>query len=505
MASPKNYKNVYTILEKVKKGEIKSHYKDDDGLFGKINFYKKPDLVKPYLHYIDEWRLDSIMDTHMNDNKQINEAYSKFVKTTDYKKINPDKAPDSNQFATKFKENYRKFPKHMAKDIFKMYYNQIDKLKFEERDEKNHTKFKFLERANNPVGKIMSEHSNLKSAIYARNVMAYFIARMTIMDYVDPNASQDIKDGLNGQSDFDNQGCGKAMEKMMDSKQGKNMLDDAMQQAQDLCKQMDEAMDGDVQDQMFENANKPEGDGGMAGKLSPDFMRQIAARLESVNLSMGSLKEKIKKLLDKSVSYFSANETTEYEDLFNSDNIAGLEDYELLHPKLRKIVAEDLQVKTTKKVGKIDIYIDISGSMSSHCGVQNSEGHTISKIDFCKAFAAKLKAMDMLNDVYTFDNRVKKRKNDLISISMMDCGGGTTIDNAVISIEKNGVNALVITDAEDDCSIYSSKAFFIGVEGSRFNYFNDDIIKQYSDKGQVVVFTGEAIHKVDEKGNTMHK
>ena len=501
MASVKSYKNVYTILEKVKKGEIKSYYKDDEGLFGKINFYKKPDLIKPYMHYIDEWRLENIMDTHMTDSKTVQENYNKFAKTTDFKKIDPKQQPDQKAFYQKFQENYKKFPKHMAKDIFKMYYNQIDKLDFEDRNEKNHTKFKFLERANNPVGKIMSESSNLKSAIYARNILSYFITRMTIMDYIDPNASEDIKKGLNGQSDFDNDGVDKAMENMMDSKQGKNMLDDAMQKAQDLCQQMDDAMDGDVQDQMFESANKSGNEGGMAGKLSPDFMRQIAAKLENINLSMGSLKEKIKKLLDKSVSYFSSNQTTEYEDLFNSDNIAGLEDYELLHPKLRKIFAEDLQVKNTKKVGKIDLYIDVSGSMSSHCGVKNSNGQSISKIDFCKAFAAKLKSMDMLNDIYKFDNRVKKYRNDLISISMLDCGGGTTINEAIKSIEKNGVNALVITDAEDSCSIYSDKAFFIGVEGARFNYFNDDVIKEYADKGQAVVFNGESISKVNEFGN----
>jgi len=500
MASPKNYKNVYTILEKVKKGEIKSYYKDDEGLFGKINFYKKPDLIKPYMHYIDEWRLENIMDTHMKDIKAVQENYSKFAKTTDFKKIDPKQQPYQQAFYQKFQDNYRKFPKHMAKDIFKMYYNPIDKLDFEDRDEKNHTKFKFLERANNPVGKIMSEHSNLKSAIYARNILSYFITRMTIMDFVDPNASEDIKNGLNGGSDFDNDGVDKAMQDMMDSTQGKNMLEDAMQKAQELCKQMDDAMDGDVQDQMFENANKPDGDGGMAGKLSPDFMRQIAARLENINLSMGSLKEKIKKLLDKSVSYFSSNQTTEYEDLFNSDNIAGLEDYELLHPKLRKIFAEDLQVKNTKKVGKIDLYIDVSGSMSSNCGAQNSNGQSISKIDFCKAFAAKLKGMDMLNDIYKFDNRVKKYKNDIISISMLDCGGGTTIDEAIRSIEKNGVNALVITDAEDSCSIYSDKAFFIGVEGARFNYFNTEVIKEYANKGQAVVFNGQSISKVNEHG-----
>jgi hypothetical protein len=257
MASSKNYKNVYTILEKVKKGEIETHYKDKDGLFGKINFYKKPDLVKPYLHYIDEWRLESIMDSHMRDTKAVQESYGKFAKTTDYKKIDPKQQPDQQAFYQKFQENYKKFPKHMAKDIFKMFYNPIEKLDFEDRDEKNHTKFKFLERANNPVGKIMSEHSNLKSAIYARNILAYFITRMTIMDFVDPNASEDIKNGLNGQSDFDNDGVDKAMKQMMDSTQGKNMLDDAMQKAQELCKQMDDVMDGDIQEQMFEAANEP--------------------------------------------------------------------------------------------------------------------------------------------------------------------------------------------------------------------------------------------------------
>ena len=501
MAS-KSYKNVYTILEKVKKGEIKSYYKDDDGLFGKINFYKKPDLIKPHLHYIDERRLENIMDSYMADSKAINENYNKFAKTTDFKKIDPKQQPNNQAFYTKFQENYKKFPKHMAKDIFKMYYNKIEDLDFEERDEKNHTKFKFLERSNNPVGKIMSEHSNLKSAIYARNMLAYFITRMTIMDYIDPDASEDVKNGLNSQSDFDNEGTDKAMQKMMDSTQGKNMLDDAMQKAQELCKEMDSVMDRDIQEKMFEAANEP-GTSNGAAKLSPDYLRTIAASLENINLSMGSLKEKIKKLMDKSVSYFSAKKKTIYEDLFNSDNIAGLEEYEMLHPKLRKIFIEDVNIKDTKSVGKIDIYIDRSGSMSSYCGVQNANGDSISKMDFCKAFTAKLKAMDMLNDVYTFDNRVKKGRNDIISIAMMDCDGGTTIDAAIRSIENNGRNALVITDAEDDCSIYSDKAFFIGVQGANFNYFNAETIKEYSDKGQVVVFNGETIKKVNEFGEVI--
>lgn len=498
----KEYKNVYTILEKVKKGEIKSYYKDDESLFGKINFYKKPDLIKPHLHYIDEWRLENIVDVHLKDANIINENYNKFSKTTDFKRIDQQKQPNFTAFKEKFIENYRKFPKHMAKDIFKMYYNSIDKLDFQERDEKNHTKYKFLERANNPVGKIMSENSNLKSAIYTRSVLSYFITRMTIMDFVDPDKSNDVNKGLNGESDFDNDGADNAMKDMMDSTQAKNMLDDTMQKAQELCNDLDKNMDEQVQEQMFENANKT-GEDSTAGKLTPDYLKEVAAKLENINLSMGPLKEKIKKLLDKSVSYFSSNEKTEYEDLFNSDNIAGLEDYELLHPKLRKLFVEDLQVKNTKKVGKIDIYMDVSGSMSSSCGINNEKGDRISKMDFCKAFAAKLKQMDMLNEIYKFDTKVTKSKNDVISISMINCNGGTDIDKAIMSIDKNGVNALIITDAEDNCQIYSDKAFFIGVEGSRFTSFEKETIKKYSEKFQVVIFDGKSIKKVDETGRVL--
>jgi len=171
----KQYKNVYTILEKVKKGEISSYYKEKDGLFGKINFYRKPDLVKPHLHYIDEDRLDVIIDTFVKDKENIKKSYQDFSKSTDYKKLDEQNKPNFETYFQNFQENYRKFPAHLGKDIFKMFYNKIDKLEFEERNDKNFSKYKFLEKANNPVGKIMSENSNLKSAIFARNIINYFI------------------------------------------------------------------------------------------------------------------------------------------------------------------------------------------------------------------------------------------------------------------------------------------------------------------------------------------
>ena len=499
MSKNKQYKNVYTILEKVKKGEIQGHYKDKEGLFGKLNFYKKADLVKPYLHYIDEDNVKNIVDREVGSMESIKEYFNRFQKSSSFGKIEEDKKPDMQKFYQKLRENYEKFPKHLKYDIHKMYYHKIDKLEFEDRTDGNRTRYKFLEKANNPVGKIMSEGSNLKSAIFTKQMMLYYMMQMTMLEYVDPDAHQQMQQGLEGgpDSEFNNDAVDDAMDKMMNNQLSKNMLDKAMQDAQDTCKMMDHNIDNETQEKMFDQSYQ--GGGNKAGTFSPDYFRQVAARLESIRISMGSLKEKLQKLLDKSAAYFSARKVVIFDDLLNSQDVSGLEDYELLHPKLRKMFIEDIMIKEHKYVGKIDVYVDVSGSMSSGCGVKNTKGDSISKIDFAKSMIAKLKEMDMLNDVYLFDTRVRKYRNDLISISMIDCGGGTTIDNAVGSIERVGNNALVITDAEDSCRHYSDKAFFIGVEGARFTSFDH----KYMERHQCVVFDGKSVKKVDIHGHAV--
>jgi len=499
----KQYKNVYTILEKVKKGEISSenYYKDKDGLFGKLNFYKKADLIKPYVHYIDESKIASIVEKDIKSTQAVKEYYDRFARSAAYGKLDEDKKPNIQAFHQKLIENYEKFPKHLKYDIHKMYYHKIDKLEFEDRTDANRTRYKFLEKANNPVGKIMSEGSNLKSAIFTKQMMLYYMMQMTMMEYVDPDAHQQMQNGLEGgpDSEFNNDDVDKAMDQMMNNQLSKNMLEKAMQDAQDTCKMVDENLDQDVQEKMFEEANRGSSNG-QAGNFSPEYFRQIAARLENIKISLGSLKEKLQKLLDKSAAYFSARKEVIYDDFLNSQDVSGLDDYELLHPKLRKLFIEDIMIKEHKYVGKIDVYVDISGSMSSSCGVRNTQGDQISKMDFAKSMIAKLKQMDMLNDVYLFDTRVKKHRNDLISIAMIDCGGGTTIDNAVNMIEHVGNNALVITDAEDSCHRYSDKAFFIGVEGARFNGFD----QRYMEHNQCIVFDGKSVKNVDLTGRAIH-
>ena len=494
----KQYKNVYTILEKVKKGEISGHYDNaSGGLFGKINFYKKADLIEPHIHYIDQYKIESIVDNAMMNKKNIEEYYQRFKGSGLYGKIEKSKQPNMDVFYTKLKDNYKNFPKHLKYDIHKMYYNSIDKLKFADRTELNNTKYKFLEKANNPVGKIMSEGSNLKSAIFTKQMMLYYMMQMTMMEYTDPDAHEQMQNGLDEKpgSGFDSNAIDDAMKKMTDSQLSKGMLDKAMKDAEETCKIMDQHLDNEMQERMFEDAYKGSGDG-TAGDLSPEYFRTIKSRLENINLSMGPLKEKLQKILDKSKAFFSARKIVTYDDFLNAQDVSGLDDYDLLHPKLRKMFIEDIMIKEHKFVGKMDVYVDVSGSMASTCGMENSEGRTISKIDFSKSLIAKLKQMDMLNDVYLFDTRVKKHRNDMVSIAIIDAGGGTTTNNAVKSIEAAGNNALVITDAEDTCNLYSQKAFFVGVQGAMFNNFHNSYMKN----NQCIVFDGKTVRQVNELG-----
>jgi hypothetical protein len=497
----RKYTNVYTILEKVKKGDFQSYYKEDDGLFGKIEFYKKPDLVKPYMHYLDEKSLESIMDHFVSDRKSLLKLLNHFTNDSASTKILKDKKVSEEQFFADVKEKRKTFPKHLLKDIFKMYYHNIKDLEFEQRKSENKGKYKFLEHANNPVSKIMTESSSLKSSIFARNIVGYYLAKLAVLQYVDPQLEKDISDELQrtASNDFDNDVLNDLFKKAFDNDKDKNILEKIVEESKDLCRGIDQIMDKDMQEDMFEAASYDDS----ASKISLNYVDDIKQKLQKINISTGAMKEKIKKLLDKSINYFSAKKKTIYNDIFNSDNIQDIVDYEFFHPKLKKSLIEDIMVRETKSIGKIDVYVDCSGSMSSSCGSKNKNGESVSKIDFVKAFICKLKDLDLLNDLYQFDSKVKKNKSDVISISLINAGGGTDINKVVKNIIANKRNAIVLTDAEDHCANYSELAYFIGVKGAQFHYFESTVLEQYVNSSQIIVFDGEKINQVDKKGHIL--
>jgi len=489
--SKRQYKNVYTILEKVKKGEIQSYYKEEESLFSKLQFYKKPDLIKPYLHFLDESKLDTIVHSSIATHQGLKDEYERLKKDPVFTSLAPDKKISSEKFWSMLRDMYGKIPEHVKRDIFKMYYNKLERIEFEERTDKNKSQYKFIEKANSPVGKIMTESSNLKSAIFTKNIMLYLLIQMVKMELEEKGSSDKIGKMLNDSSkspDGDD-----LLNKLFESNQSKEDLEKALDKAKDICKSIDDVLDNESQELLFKDISDRDG----SDKLSVDYIKEAAADLKRIKMTTTSLKERIKKLLDKSLSYFSAKKKIIIEDLFNSDNIAGLDEYIELHPKLRKLFVEDITVKETESIGKIDVYIDISGSMSSPCGADIDQ-QRVSRIDFAKAFVIKLKEMELLKEVYVFDSKVRKYKNDDFSIAILQANGGTDIDKVVYKIKNGqGENAIIITDAEDRCNIYSDKAFFIGLRGCKFHYFDKDVLEKYVDNHQVVMFDGIKIHNID--------
>lgn len=488
----RQYKNVYTILEKVKKGEIQSYYKEEESLFSKLEFYKKPDLLKPYVHYIDETKIETIIKNFIYDFKEVKKEYKnlkEFIHRLPVARQVGDKA-----FHKLLVDNFSRIPQHLYYDIFKMYYHKIERIDFTDRTPENKMRYKFLEKGNSPVGKIMSEGSNLKSAIFTRNILFYFALQLTKLSLEDPKKAEDLRKNLENSSKLDDSQFEDLMNSMFEGDDAQKELQEAVDKASDFCKQIDESGDQDIQDMLFDNCTSSEG----ANKLSTEFMRDAAANMKNIKFSMNSLKEKIKKLMDKSTSYFSAKKEIIIEDLFNADSIAGLDDYLEFHPKLRKVFIEDISIKETKSIGKIDLYVDISGSMNNSCTEIDSV--RISRMDFAKSFILKMKELDLLNEVYVFNTKVRKYKQDDFSIAILDSDGGTDITKVVSNIKANGNNAIIITDAEDRCNIYSEKAFFIGVKGCKFHHFDLFTLKKYVDADQVVIFDGMKITRIDENG-----
>ena len=72
-------------------------------------------------------------------------------------------------------------------------------------------------------------------------------------------------------------------------------------------------------------------------------------------------------------------------------------------------------------LGKMIAMVDVSGSMGSSAAIKGKTGRDcITRLTFAKSLVLKLKEMDMLNDVYSFQNRITKEGNTVSDIVFID-------------------------------------------------------------------------------------
>jgi phage host-nuclease inhibitor protein Gam len=70
-------------------------------------------------------------------------------------------------------------------------------------------------------------------------------------------------------------------------------------------------------------------------------------------------------------------------------------------------------------------------------------------------------------------------------------------------LENKDKPSIVITDADDSIKYYSEKAFILGVAGASFNRVAKHALDQYRANNQLIVFNGDDVKKVNERGYTI--
>jgi hypothetical protein len=553
-STARRYTNMSTIFEKVKMGEISST--PQRRLFTNLDYKKKAELIKPYLHPIDDFGLKRTLDRTYGpgNNNNYSEQMAAVQNAITSGILTKKDGKDAYTFLHKMREIYTKLPREIFADIYNQYYSNIKNLKYEDRNNSNKNRFRMVDKANDPVTKIITSGSNIKSLVFTKSMIEYLLTMLVKMEDEDPEEFQKFMNNLkgNGQGEQKEQGNnnqpsegeGESEEegnpdepsssKDAGQKSGKGDTGkgDYSEQLEKILKRFTEEPDNKTQqffDKQMDRAKETvdalekglsEEDikkmwsdltkGNLTDvdkvttRLNPESAKNLRDELAKIRMNMSGLKSTIKNLLDKSIAFFSAKEKVTFDQFLDNPMIDEIQEYMYLHPKLRKVCVDDLLVKEIERKGKIDVYVDVSGSMGSSAEIKGlSKNERISRLTFAKSLVIKLKEMDMLNDVYSFQNRVSKEGNTVSDIVFIDGNGGTCLNNVVKKIEENGTNALIITDAEDRCQMYSDKAFFIGVAGSDFRSFEDNVVAEYSRRNQIVIFDGNRIMKVDSKGCTV--
>lgn len=551
-STARRYTNMSTIFEKVKMGEISST--PQRRLFTNLDYKKKAELIKPYLHPIDDFGLKRTLDRTygLGNSNNSNEQMAVILNAISSGVLTKKDGKDAYTFLHKMREIYAKLPREIFADIYNQYYSNIKNLKYEDRKDSNKNRFRMVDKANDPVTKIITSGSNIKSLVFTKSMIEYLLTMLVKMEDEDPEEFQKFMNNLKGngqgeqkaQGNSDQQGEGEGEEegnpdepsssKDAGKKSGKGDTGkgDYSEQLEKILKRFTEEPDNKTQqffDKQMDRAKETvdalekglsEEDikkmwsdltkGNLTDvdkvttRLNPESAKNLRDELAKIRMNMSGLKSTIKNLLDKSIAFFSAKEKVTFDQFLDNPMIDEIQEYMYLHPKLKKVCVDDLLVKEIERKGKIDVYVDVSGSMGSSAEIKGlSRNERISRLTFAKSLVLKLKEMDMLNDVYSFQNRVSKEGNTISDIVFIDGNGGTCLNNVVKKIEENGTNALIITDAEDRCQMYSDKAFFIGVAGSDFRSFEDNVVAEYSRRNQIVVFDGNRIMKVDSKGSTV--
>lgn len=314
---------------------------------------KRPEIVEPYLNGIDSWNLnDDVMSSFKKDNKEGNDG------------------------STKFK---RIMKRHFINDIFGLFYNEHEELKLAKRTDWNDFRYKLLEKVNKSGIKILSRKSTFASTLFTQEISKYFYE---LYKDLTPEAMEELEKMMNGQGEGDEEGDGEgegegsgsgdgnedgreghqsgtgigkgtsnyAVQEMLEKILGSKKSEDALEQAIKNAEKKVEMMEQAGIEVNETNARE------MIGKV--DVLEKHRADITQLNISREGILKAVKKIMDKSTTYFSARYKTDEHDLYDAEDLSNIEGLELLHPVFRKGRINDIVAHEKRYFGKYTLYVD---------------------------------------------------------------------------------------------------------------------------------------------------
>lgn len=373
-------------------------------------------------------------------------------------------------------DGFKNVPDFMIRDVFKTYYNPQEDIKYE----CNELMFwwhEMLQNANNYLLKSVTINKPGYSFIATKHII------QLLREEIEQN--EDFKDMLN---DMQGGGDQDPSQPSPGSGSGQPNMDQINQNIQDKMEQASQDASDEIQQK--EDAQEAMGGGDLAGKGPTDIemLEEKMQMIKDVVLNKNEVGRLIKRSIKGFKKGFGTRQITTEESLFEADVVDDLIDQ---HYLFDEILAMDVNVRDSRsQMVAFDLYIDISGSMTSS---MNIYGKSVSRMNMAIALTARMNTMGCLGELYVFNGGIRKLK-DVEDIWRLNPSGGTDIERCMKQIKGNGRPSVILTDGEDGFSTYAESAFIMSISPhSGTSYFNQPACARMVKNKKYIQYDGKKL------------
>jgi len=451
-------------------------------------------LIQPVLSAAEAMRVMELVQDRINGRESVSGWFRKITNSRAYRDRKTVKKITLTKFHRAIKQNWDNFPPSLVYDIYNLYMYPIDVLYMNAIEKKEQTQYAFLKESNIPSLKILTEGSLLKSSIVTSRIILFYLIQITKL-----NLLNNAEDGQGSPTMFfDGTASDSELielnEKLFNTPGDKKWFDAMVEEAKYACGKVDQLLTQATSESLGKVFSSGKQGSNRVSKLS-----DLLSKLEHMEIAAVELKEWVEKLLERSQNHFHPRLDNEYDCWIDMDHPKLPNELHLFHPACRTFFLDDLHVNKESSQRSIDLYIDISGSMSTTI-LKRAKGSQLTLLDLAKAIALEMVEQRTIDKLYLFNAALHPCETDQEQLAGIMATGGTNLNLVLSHIEKQQKNAIIITDAEDRCDIYTPFAYLMGLKGANFRRFEKEVIRQYSENEQAILFDGNQIVHIGPSG-----